>query len=66
MQSSGGRQTLCRAGSLLRRAASAGTSSAQSTAAVRAYSSTNPRNERIVVAVGGNALQRRGERLSEF
>ena len=65
MQSSGGRQTLCRAGSLLRRAA-AGTSSAQSTAAVRAYSSTNPRNERIVVAVGGNALQRRGERLSEF
>ena len=61
MQSSGGRQTLCRAGSLLRRAASAGTS-----AAVRAYSSTNPRNERIVVAVGGNALQRRGERLSEF
>jgi len=65
MQSSGGRQTLCRAGSLLRRAASAGTSSA-STASVRAYSSTNPRNERIVVAVGGNALQRRGERLSEF
>jgi carbamate kinase len=28
------------------------------------YSSTNPLNDRIVVAVGGNALQRRGERLT--
>ena len=64
MQSNGGRQTLHRAGTLLRRAASAGAGTPS--AAVRAYSSTHPLNERIVVAVGGNALQRRGERLSEL
>ena len=28
------------------------------------YSSTHPMRHRIVVAVGGNALQRRGERLT--
>ena len=32
--------------------------------AVRAYSSTAALQDRIVVAVGGNALQRRGERLT--
>jgi len=30
----------------------------------RSYSSTNKLHDRIVVAVGGNALQRRGERLT--
>ena len=30
----------------------------------RTYSSTNKLYDRIVVAVGGNALQRRGERLT--
>ena len=30
----------------------------------RPYSSTNKLHDRIVVAVGGNALQRRGERLT--
>ena len=30
----------------------------------RAYSSSPPLQDRIVVAVGGNALQRRGERLT--
>ena len=30
----------------------------------RSYSSTPPIRDRIVVAVGGNALQRRGERLT--
>ena len=30
----------------------------------RTYSSTNKLHDRIVVAVGGNALQRRGERLT--
>jgi carbamate kinase len=32
--------------------------------AIRAYSATSPNPDRIVVAVGGNALQRRGERLT--
>jgi len=32
--------------------------------AMRAYSSTAALQDRIVVAVGGNALQRRGERLT--
>jgi len=32
--------------------------------ALRAYSSTSRLDDRIVVAVGGNALQRRGERLT--
>lgn len=32
--------------------------------AVRAYSSTMPTSDRLVIAVGGNALQRRGERLT--
>ena len=32
--------------------------------AVRCYSSTSVVEDRIVVAVGGNALQRRGERLT--
>ena len=31
---------------------------------LRAYSATLPAPDRIVVAVGGNALQRRGERLT--
>lgn len=30
----------------------------------RFYSTTSPLHDRIVVAVGGNALQRRGERLT--
>ena len=33
-------------------------------AASRTYISTPPRQERLVIAVGGNALQRRGERLT--
>ena len=32
--------------------------------AVRSYSSTSVVQDRIVIAVGGNALQRRGERLT--
>ena len=32
--------------------------------AVRFYSSTSVVEDRIVIAVGGNALQRRGERLT--
>lgn len=32
--------------------------------AVRSYSSTSVVEDRIVIAVGGNALQRRGERLT--
>lgn len=32
--------------------------------AVRSYSSTSVVEDRIVLAVGGNALQRRGERLT--
>jgi carbamate kinase len=32
--------------------------------AARSYSSTSRVDDRIVVAVGGNALQRRGERLT--
>ena len=36
----------------------------QAVASTRSYSSTSPLNDRIVVAVGGNALQRRGERLT--
>ena len=39
-------------------------SSSSSSSARRSYGSTHPRHERIVVAVGGNALQRRGERLT--
>jgi len=35
-----------------------------SSSSTRSYSSTTPLNDRIVVAVGGNALQRRGERLT--
>mmetsp|Transcript_34473 Transcript_34473/g.66087 ORF Transcript_34473/g.66087 Transcript_34473/m.66087 type:complete len:363 (-) Transcript_34473:108-1196(-) len=35
-----------------------------SQSAKRSYSSTSPLSDRIVVAVGGNALQRRGERLT--
>jgi translation initiation factor 2B subunit (eIF-2B alpha/beta/delta family) len=31
---------------------------------MRTYSSTSVWNDRIVIAVGGNALQRRGERLT--
>ena len=34
------------------------------TAAARSYASTAPLGDRVVVAVGGNALQRRGERLT--
>jgi carbamate kinase len=30
----------------------------------RHYSTTRPKLDRIVIAVGGNALQRRGERLT--
>ena len=30
----------------------------------RSISTTSPLNDRIVIAVGGNALQRRGERLT--
>jgi len=32
--------------------------------ALRSYSSTSVVEDRIVIAVGGNALQRRGERLT--
>lgn len=38
--------------------------SSSSSSVRRWYSSTHPAHERIVVAVGGNALQRRGERLT--
>jgi carbamate kinase len=38
--------------------------SSSSSVVRRWYSSTHPTYERIVVAVGGNALQRRGERLT--
>mmetsp|Transcript_14483 Transcript_14483/g.21268 ORF Transcript_14483/g.21268 Transcript_14483/m.21268 type:complete len:363 (-) Transcript_14483:98-1186(-) len=34
------------------------------TASLRSYSATAQRQDRIVIAVGGNALQRRGERLT--
>ena len=47
---------------LTSRAAVAASSSSISSS--RTYSSTAPLNDRIVVAVGGNALQRRGERLT--
>jgi len=30
----------------------------------RSYATTSPLSDRIVIAVGGNALQRRGERLT--
>lgn len=37
---------------------------ATATATTRQYSATTTLNDRIVIAVGGNALQRRGERLT--
>lgn len=36
----------------------------RSLGSVRAYSSSSRLDDRVVVAVGGNALQRRGERLT--
>ena len=61
---------------LLDRAAAAASSSSSSSSASasssastsqlprRSYSTTRPACDRIVIAVGGNALQRRGERLT--
>lgn len=57
MMISSSRFSLRKAGSRLLDRAAASTSS-------RSYSSTRPPNDRIVIAVGGNALQRRGERLT--
>ena len=48
----------------LRKAAASYCRLQQQQAATRSYSATNQLNDRIVVAVGGNALQRRGERLT--
>lgn len=50
--------------SLRKAAASYSRGGLQQTAAARSYFATNQLNDRIVVAVGGNALQRRGERLT--
>ena len=46
------------------RAAAAATTYSSVSSSSRTYSTTSPLNDRIVVAVGGNALQRRGERLT--
>lgn len=59
---SSSRSSLRKVGSCLLDRAAASTSTSTSTS--RSYSSTRPPNDRIVIAVGGNALQRRGERLT--
>jgi hypothetical protein len=64
---SSSRHSLHRAASrlILDRTASPSTAStASSSSSYRQYSSTPPTLDRIVIAVGGNALQRRGERLT--
>jgi len=64
--------TLLRSSAALRRQAAGATASSSVASgggiaddgSRRSYSSTSPASDRIVVAVGGNALQRRGERLT--
>ena len=48
----------------LRKAASHLTRATAAASSSQSYSTTTSLNDRIVVAVGGNALQRRGERLT--
>jgi len=59
-----GRSSLRPASSRLARAAAAAAVAPSPAPARRSYASTSPLAERLVVAVGGNALQRRGERLT--